>query len=148
MTWDGFSPIAVEYWDLPRLHAEQELPYTEKVGRRGRVYCYCGAGPRSPWWSNRSGCQWRARIMVMLSLGRMLRSDEHVHHKNHDCADDRLENLELVLAEYHGRYHATAATLGGYRDELGRFTEFDEPINFGRVARLGPILGHSATRGR
>jgi hypothetical protein len=38
-------------------------------------------------------------------LRRKLRSDEHVHHVNGDCADDRIENLEIVTASEHFRLH-------------------------------------------
>ena len=38
-------------------------------------------------------------------LGRPLRSDEQVHHINHDRLDNRPENLEVVTSAEHGRRH-------------------------------------------
>lgn len=38
-------------------------------------------------------------------LGRKLRSDEHVHHINHDRLDNRPENLEVVSPAEHGLRH-------------------------------------------
>ena len=38
------------------------------------------------------------RALIALSIGRPLTRDEHVHHKNGVRSDNRLENLELVVA--------------------------------------------------
>jgi hypothetical protein len=38
-------------------------------------------------------------------IGRPLRSDEHVHHKNHDPSDNRPENLEVLPASVHRSQH-------------------------------------------
>jgi hypothetical protein len=45
------------------------------------------------------------RHVMEQHLGRKLRRDEHVHHKNHDPSDNRLENLEVLSKAEHHRLH-------------------------------------------
>lgn len=47
------------------------------------------------------------RHIMAIHLGRPLRRDEVVHHKNHDRTDNRLENLELMSHSDHARMHCT-----------------------------------------
>lgn len=46
------------------------------------------------------------RLVMERHLGRLLRSDEHVHHVNEDRADNRLENLRLLSKADHVRLHS------------------------------------------
>lgn len=45
------------------------------------------------------------RWVVEQHIGRRLRSDEQVHHMNHDRLDNRIENLEVVSTKEHGLRH-------------------------------------------
>lgn len=47
------------------------------------------------------------RLVVEWSLGRSLRSDELVHHKDGDKANNSLDNLEVVSRADHARLHVT-----------------------------------------
>lgn len=51
------------------------------------------------------------RLVAAQVLGRMLRSDEHVHHLNHNRADNRPENLEVMSAAEHMAHHGDDRTL-------------------------------------
>lgn len=50
------------------------------------------------------------RYVMEQVLGRQLRPDEQVHHKNHDRLDNRPENLEVVTSAEHGLRHTIHAT--------------------------------------
>lgn len=98
--------------------------------------------------ANSAGWQYRARLVVEEALGRRLSLGFHVHHANPlgNRADDRLEFLEVMAADYHGQCHGSAAVIYRTRDASGRFEfvgegTFDWP-------RLGPILGPAAKEGR
>src|SRR5262245_44546679 len=64
-----------------------------------------------PYWEikvadGRAGWVREHRWLMEQKLGRKLDRKEHVHHRNHDTMDNRLENLELLQASEHHRHHA------------------------------------------
>jgi hypothetical protein len=55
--------------------------------------------------ANNRGYVLRYRYVMEQHLGRVLNPDENVHHKNGDCRDDRLENLEVISRSAHMTIH-------------------------------------------
>ena len=53
----------------------------------------------------RKGWRFEHRVIMEQHLGRSLLRSEHVHHKNHDTLDNRIENLELLTASKHNGLH-------------------------------------------
>lgn len=94
------------------------------INDRGRLIIYLGVGHR---YARSGGVNYLARYIVESHLGHRLRTDEHVHHHNGIQSDCRLSNLEVWLAERHGRYHARTQLLYMFRDDKGRFAPSQVP---------------------
>ncbi len=109
----------------------------ETMDDRGRVLVTLGVGHP---YANSAGWQYRYRLLVACALGHLPRSDEHVDHLGEGGSDDHLPRLRLVLAEYHGRYHASATELAGGRGADGRFTELDQPLETEPAGRDAAII--------
>ena len=52
--------------------------------------------------------QYKHRYVMEQYLGRRLRSDEHVHHIDHNRLNNDISNLEILSPEEHGRLHMTS----------------------------------------
>jgi len=70
---------------------------------QGRVYVLAVDHPHANAW----GYVYRYRINMEKKIGRVLRWDESVHHKDGDCSNDAIENLELVTFSEHAKIHNT-----------------------------------------
>lgn len=72
-----------------------------EIDRHGYIRVYA---PAYPW--PRKNSMVREHVAVMeLHIGRRLKPDEVVHHRNHDTQDNRIENLELMARGEHARRH-------------------------------------------
>lgn len=84
-------------------HNTRLLP-PEEQGRRGRASNGIErAHPKG--WYRKINYQHEHRAVVEAHLGRKLRSDEIVHHKNHNKRDNRLRNLAVMSRAEHARLH-------------------------------------------
>jgi len=122
------------------------MPVTVDKRNRRRVFL----GTRHPY-ANSGGWQYLARFLVMDALRRRLGSREQVHHGDGNRLHDQLRNCEALIPELHGRYGAAASSLGGFRNDLGRFVEWDGEADLVKlapfaIARYGPVVGNAALR--
>lgn len=73
-------------------------PYQNKQDLRRRVLAYDGSSNITISYP---------KFMMECKLGRLLLSNEHVHHKNELEFDDRIENFEIVDSTEHKKLHTT-----------------------------------------
>jgi hypothetical protein len=59
------------------------------------------------------------RLVMEAHLGRRLRRDEVVHHKNGVKMDNRIENLELLPLAEHARLHSNPHAFANIRAPMG-----------------------------
>jgi hypothetical protein len=94
----GTSFVPPRPWEGPRYCSRRcanVRPTTGLVRDRGRLLIVCRDGTRVAYY----------RGVVAAHIGRLLTSDEHVHHVNGDAGDDRIENLQVVTASAHMSLH-------------------------------------------
>ena len=68
-------------------------------GRYNRIYC-----PTHPN-ATKAGFVYEHRLVIEKILGRYLRKDEKVHHRNGNQLDNRPENLEVLSSSEHTTLH-------------------------------------------
>lgn len=87
----------------------------------GFSYRMVKAGP------GRKGWRYEHRLVMEEHLGRILATSEHVHHRNGDTLDNRLENLEVLSSSKHtARHSPTRAHPKGPRLAPGQWSKKHE----------------------
>jgi DNA-binding CsgD family transcriptional regulator len=66
---------------------------------------YTSGGYREVWVPKKQKYVREHRYIMELHLGRPLQDDEHIHHINKNILDNRIENLQIMSPEEHGRHH-------------------------------------------
>jgi hypothetical protein len=89
----------------------------QEIDRDGYVRTYA---PDHPWPRKNGYVRENVRVME-LYIGRRLKSDEVVHHKDGDRLNNKLANLEIMLKGEHSSLHRKADMRNRKRDARGRF---------------------------
>ncbi len=87
------------------------------IDRDGYVRTYA---PEHPWPRSHGFVREHIRVME-LHIGRRIRSDEVVHHRDHNRENNGTDNLELMSRGAHSRHHRLHDSHLRERDDAGRF---------------------------
>lgn len=102
--------------DLGKVHGPRKILKPEMVKGYPRVNFY-----RAGRWTH-----FQAHQLVMLAFVGPPPEGHHVHHKNKDRADNRLENLEYVKQSEHlARYHSGSHLNVGSKHAMHKLVEAD-----------------------
>lgn len=74
--------------------------------KEGYILVYCPEYPKA----KNGKYVYEHRLVMANHLGRPLKENEHVHHKNGNKQDNRIENLELLTNSEHHKQHWKEAT--------------------------------------
>lgn len=83
---------------------QYKVDWSRTSTNKGYKIVYAPEHPRA--WA--SGYFYEHVILMEQHIGRLIDSKEHVHHRNHNRLDNRIENLELLTAKEHAAHHAAA----------------------------------------
>ena len=72
---------------------------------KGGGYQYCRTNPAHPK-RNSKGLYPLHRVLMENKIGRLLTTEEHVHHKDENKWNDTIENLEILSVSEHALLHA------------------------------------------
>jgi hypothetical protein len=89
--------------------AESQLGEGNSVWKGGRTIAAGGyvtiLKPNHPF-ADVNGRIKEERLIMEKHIGRYLKPEEIIHHKNYNKMDNRIENLEIMSRSEHSRYHA------------------------------------------
>ena len=72
------------------------------IDNKGKFHVYLPSHPKS----SPTGWVFRSWAVWWLNTGQIISHPQALHHKNHNGLDDRIENLQLMLAGDHTGYHS------------------------------------------
>jgi len=112
---------------------ERAVGWRSGISYTGYGYRLILVGKGKPM-ANYNGYVPEHRLVMAKHLGRTLDSSEHVHHRNGDILDNRIENLQLVSRGEHTRIHQTGKP--GRATLVDRWArEYEACIECGRTDR-------------